>query len=51
MRKGREREKGKEIRRSDWSEESIRHYHKTCEGWKAESKDMENIWKEIKEKR
>ena len=50
VRKGSEREKGKEIMRSDWSEEGIRHYYKNCEGWKAEGKDVKSIWREIKEK-
>lgn len=50
MKKESEREKGRKIMRNDWSEEGIRHYHKNCESWRAESKDVENIWREIKEK-
>lgn len=50
VRKESEREKGRKIMRNDWSEEGIRHYHKNCESWRAESKDVENIWREIKEK-
>lgn len=38
------------VKRSDWSAGGVDLYHRNCEGWRVEGKEVEDIWKEIRDK-